>query len=69
MLEQLSDQIRECYERAAEAKKRADATNDPGLKAGFFNAESRWLLLARSYTSTEMPRRFHRTKFGTATEV
>jgi PAS domain S-box-containing protein len=53
MLEQLSDQIRECYERAAEAKERADASNDPGLKAEFLNAESRWLLLARSYTFTE----------------
>jgi len=53
MLEQLSDQIRECYERAAEAKGRADATNDPGLRAEFLNSESRWLLLARSYAFTE----------------
>jgi PAS domain S-box-containing protein len=53
MLEQLSDQIRECYERAAEAKARADATNDPGLKAEFLNTESRWLTLARSYAFTE----------------
>jgi PAS domain S-box-containing protein len=53
MLEQLSDQIRECYERAAEAKSRANATNDPGLKAEFLNTESRWLLLARSYGFSE----------------
>jgi PAS domain S-box-containing protein len=53
MLEQLSDQIRECHERAAEAKARADETNDPGLKAEFLNTESRWLTLARSYSFTE----------------
>jgi PAS domain S-box-containing protein len=53
MLEQLSDQIRECYERAAEAKARADATNDPGLKAEFLNTERRWLTLARSYGFSE----------------
>jgi PAS domain S-box-containing protein len=53
MLEQLSDQTRQCYERAAEAKARADATNDPGLKAEFLNTESRWLTLARSYAFTE----------------
>ena len=53
MLEQLSDQIRECHERAAEAKARADETNDPGLKAEFLNTESRWLTLARSYAFSE----------------
>jgi PAS domain S-box-containing protein len=53
MLEQLSDQIRECYERAAEAKARADAAIDPGLKAEFLNTESRWLTLARSYAFAE----------------
>jgi PAS domain-containing protein len=53
MLEQLSDQIRECYERAAEAKERADATNDPGLKVEFLNTERRWLVLARSYAFAE----------------
>jgi PAS domain S-box-containing protein len=53
MLKQLSDQIRECYERAAEAKERADATNEPGLKAEFLNTERRWLVLARSYAFAE----------------
>jgi PAS domain S-box-containing protein len=53
MLEQFSDQIRICYERAAEAKERADATNDPALKREFLNTESRWLTLARSYGFTE----------------
>jgi PAS domain S-box-containing protein len=53
MLEQLSEQVRECYERAAEAKARADATNYPALKAAFLDAEKRWLQLARSFTLTE----------------
>jgi PAS domain S-box-containing protein len=53
MLEQLSDQIRLCYERAAEAKARADATDEPAIKAEFLATERRWLTLARSYGFAE----------------
>src|SRR5215475_566014 len=53
MLEQLSDQIRLCHERAAEAKECADATNDQAIKAEFLAAERRWLALARSYGVTQ----------------
>jgi PAS domain S-box-containing protein len=53
MLEKFSDQIRECYQRAAEAKAKADATNDPALKTDFLKQERRWLLLARSHGFTE----------------
>ena len=53
MLEQLNDQIRRCYEHAAEAKAKADATDDPALKAEYLNMETRWLTLARSYGFTE----------------
>jgi PAS domain-containing protein len=53
MLEQFSDQVRECYDCAAEAKARADTTNDPALKAEFLEAERRWLCLARSFGFTE----------------
>jgi PAS domain S-box-containing protein len=53
MLEQLSDQIKGCYEGAAEAKAQADATNDLMLKAEFLKVEGRWLALARSYGYTE----------------
>jgi PAS domain S-box-containing protein len=45
----LSDKITLCYERAAEAKERADEMLDPEAKADFLNMEKRWLLLARSY--------------------
>jgi hypothetical protein len=51
MLERLSDRIRECYDRAAEAKAQADAASDPALKAEYLNAERRWLTLARSLDS------------------
>jgi PAS domain S-box-containing protein len=53
MLEQLSDQVRNCHERAAEAKAKADATDDPALKAELLDMERRWLTLARSYGFTE----------------
>ncbi len=53
MLEQLSEQVRNCHERAAEAKAKADATDDPTLKAEFLDMQSRWLALARSYGFTE----------------
>ena len=53
MLQQISNKIRGCYERAADAKAEADATSDPALKAEFLLAERRWLSLARSYEFTE----------------
>jgi PAS domain S-box-containing protein len=53
MLEQFSDKVRLCYEQAAEAKERADATNDPALKAEFLSTQRHWLTLARSYGFTE----------------
>jgi PAS domain S-box-containing protein len=49
LLHNLSDKIRLCYERAVEAKERADEMADPEAKADFLNMEKRWLLLARSY--------------------
>jgi hypothetical protein len=53
MLKQFNDQIRECYERAAEATAKADETNDPTLKTEFLNIKKAWLILARSYGFTE----------------
>jgi PAS domain S-box-containing protein len=53
MLVQFSEQIRLCHERATDAKERADATNDPVIKAEFLAAERRWLTLARSYGFAE----------------
>ena len=42
MLEKLSDQIRMCHERAAEAKRKAQATVDAALKADYLAMEERW---------------------------
>ena len=53
MLEQLSEQVRLCHERASDAKERADATNDPVIKAEYLAQEKRWLTLARSHGFTE----------------
>ena len=49
MLQKLSDQIRACHERAAEAKRKAEATADPALNADYLAAADRWMALARSY--------------------
>jgi PAS domain-containing protein len=49
MLQNLSEQIQSCYERAAEAKQRAEEMTDPEAKANLLNLEQSWLLLARSY--------------------
>jgi len=53
MLEGLSEPVRACHERALEAKRKADETSDPALKASYLDMEKRWLVLARSYGFTE----------------
>lgn len=53
MLQNLGEQVRLCYERAAEARERADEMHDPDAKTDFLNMEKRWLLLARSYQFEE----------------
>jgi PAS domain S-box-containing protein len=53
VLQQLSEQVRECHRRAADARARADATTDPVLKRSYSDLEDHWLFLARSYTFTE----------------
>jgi PAS domain-containing protein len=53
MLQQLSEQVRACHQRAADAKAQADATTDSALKRSYSDLEDRWLFHARSYTFTE----------------
>jgi len=53
MLSDLSQHVRNCHERAAEAKEKAEAASDPALKADLREMERRWLVLARSYAFTE----------------
>jgi hypothetical protein len=60
MLEQFSEQVRQCYQRAVESRARAEATNDPALKADFLNAETRWLNLASYFVFSESLEHFTR---------
>jgi PAS domain-containing protein len=53
VLQQLSEQVRDCHRRAADAKARADATSDPALKQSYRDLEEHWLFLARSCGFTE----------------
>jgi PAS domain S-box-containing protein len=53
MLRRLSEQVRACYERAAESKRNAEEATDSRLKGDFLDMEKRWLALARSYEFTE----------------
>lgn len=53
MLQNLSDQIRQCHTRATEARGRAAETADPALRAEFEQMEQGWLRLAESYALSE----------------
>src|SRR5215475_7493649 len=52
MLQQLNEEIRECHERAADARRKAQVAADPVVRAEFLDIEGHWLALARSYAST-----------------
>jgi PAS domain S-box-containing protein len=49
MLKKLSEQIRAWHERAADARRKAEETGDPALRADFLSLEDHWLTLAHSY--------------------
>jgi PAS domain S-box-containing protein len=53
MLERLSEPVRECLVLAAEAKARADETDNPALKAQHLEMERRWLRIAGSFGFAE----------------
>ncbi|HJT35837.1 MAG TPA: PAS domain-containing protein [Pirellulales bacterium] len=53
MLQKLNEQISTCLVKAAEARGRAAAANDPRSKSDFLEMESHWLFLARSYEFAE----------------
>jgi hypothetical protein len=44
-------EIRECYQQAADCVQQAEAQNDPKVKKQFLELTRRWLLLARCYTN------------------
>jgi hypothetical protein len=53
VLNNLSEQIRECYRHAEDCARKATSQTDPQTKADFLDLERRWLLLAQSYEFTE----------------
>jgi hypothetical protein len=60
VLNNVSEQIRECYRRAEDCARKAATQTDPKLKADFLDLERRWLVLARSYDFTERLNRFYK---------
>jgi hypothetical protein len=52
MLNDVSEQIRDCLRHAEDCAQKAVAQTDPTLKADFLDMERRWLSLARSYELT-----------------
>ena len=53
MLNNLSEQIRECSQHAENCARKAAAQTDFKLREDFLELEQRWLFLARSYELTE----------------
>jgi hypothetical protein len=58
MLQRLSQHIAECYERAADCKRRAEHTSDPARKTELLDFERTWAHLARSYEFVESLEQF-----------
>jgi len=58
MLLQVSDQIRECLDHAAEAAERANAEADGERKAAFLDMQRRWMRLVESFRLVEQVQRF-----------
>ena len=53
MLNNLSEQIRQCLKHAEDCACQAAAQTDQKLKQDFLDKERRWLMLAQSYDFTE----------------
>ena len=53
VLNNLSEQIRECLQHAEHCARQAAAQTNCKLKEDFLEMERRWLFLARSYEFTE----------------
>jgi hypothetical protein len=57
MVRKPSEQLQACFDRALNARRKADRTADPALRADFLEMETRWLVLAKSYVSQISPRK------------
>ena len=60
MLQNLSEEIRECLRRAEECKRMSRAALSPSAIQEYLEMERRWLALARSYEFTERLSRFRK---------
>ena len=60
MLQNLSQQVRDCLQRAEDCAHRAKIEPDPNLQRDFLMMERRWLSLARSYQFSEQLDTFSR---------
>jgi hypothetical protein len=49
MLNNLSEQIRDCYRHAQDCARKAAEESDPNLKQDFLELQESWLFLARSF--------------------
>lgn len=45
----LTHRIRECYRKAADARRKADSATSPSIREDFLGLERRWLILAQSW--------------------
>jgi hypothetical protein len=58
VLQNLSENIRECYRHAEDCERLATKQTDPDLRKDFLDTAERWLKLAHSYEFTERLVRF-----------
>ncbi len=56
MLNNHTQEIRECYQQAAHCVQQAEAQNDPKVQAQFLELTRRWLLLAHGLTDSTVTR-------------
>ena len=53
MLNNLSDQVRECLQHAETCARKAASATDAGIKQSYLELERNWLTLARSFQTGE----------------
>jgi len=61
MLQNLSEEIRECYHRAEQCRRLAQTALTESVRTDYLEMERRWLALAHSYEFTERLSHFTRT--------
>jgi hypothetical protein len=65
MLQNLSDQVRECLRRALDCARKAASQSDPTAREYYRDSETGWLKLARSYELSEQQTTFAQRASGT----